>query len=87
MAEHYGEIRAILERTGQPIGANDLWIAAHARSLAGSRFNMKQTTRFAWCFSTQYYCFIARGGKMSYALMRLPLVRQAPRLETSTLTF
>lgn len=30
---HYGEIRATLERSGQPIGANDLWIAAHARSL------------------------------------------------------
>ncbi|MDQ6954824.1 MAG: type II toxin-antitoxin system VapC family toxin [Mariprofundaceae bacterium] len=33
IAEHYGEIRAILERSGKPIGANDLWIAAHARSL------------------------------------------------------
>ncbi len=33
MAKHYGEIRAFLERSGQPIGANDLWIAAHARSL------------------------------------------------------
>jgi len=33
IAEHYGEIRAVLERSGQPIGANDLWIAAHARSL------------------------------------------------------
>jgi len=33
MAEHYGEIRAALEQSGQPIGANDLWIAAHARSL------------------------------------------------------
>jgi len=33
VAEHYGEIRAVLERSGQPIGANDLWIAAHARSL------------------------------------------------------
>ena len=26
----YGEIRASLERTGQIIGPNDLWIAAHA---------------------------------------------------------
>ena len=26
----YGAIRASLERTGQPIGANDLLIAAHA---------------------------------------------------------
>lgn len=33
MAQHYGEIRAFLERSGQPIGANDLWISAHARSL------------------------------------------------------
>jgi len=32
-AEHYGDIRASLERAGEPIGANDLWIAAHARSI------------------------------------------------------
>jgi tRNA(fMet)-specific endonuclease VapC len=31
--EHYGEIRAALQRSGQPIGNNDLWIAAHARAL------------------------------------------------------
>jgi tRNA(fMet)-specific endonuclease VapC len=30
---HYGEIRAHLRRTGQPIGANDLLIAAHALAL------------------------------------------------------
>ena len=29
-AETYGHIRAALERTGNIIGANDLWIAAHA---------------------------------------------------------
>lgn len=29
---HYGEIRAVLERAGTPIGVNDLHIAAHARS-------------------------------------------------------
>jgi tRNA(fMet)-specific endonuclease VapC len=29
----YGVIRASLERSGQPIGANDLLIAAHARTL------------------------------------------------------
>src|SRR5688572_10955411 len=29
---HYGKIRAQLERAGTPIGANDLWIAAHALS-------------------------------------------------------
>lgn len=27
---HYAKIRARLERAGTPIGANDLWIAAHA---------------------------------------------------------
>ncbi len=27
---HYGEIRALLQKQGQPIGNNDLWIAAHA---------------------------------------------------------
>ncbi len=31
-AQHYGSIRADLERSGQPIGVNDLHIAAHARS-------------------------------------------------------
>jgi tRNA(fMet)-specific endonuclease VapC len=29
---HYADIRATLERSGTPIGGNDLWIAAHARS-------------------------------------------------------
>ena len=31
-AQTYGEVRATLEKRGQPIGANDLWIAAHALS-------------------------------------------------------
>ncbi|WP_295527856.1 type II toxin-antitoxin system VapC family toxin [uncultured Pseudacidovorax sp.] len=31
-AQHYGAIRAALEKQGQPIGVNDLHIAAHARS-------------------------------------------------------
>lgn len=31
-SSHYGDIRADLERRGQVIGANDLFIAAHARS-------------------------------------------------------
>jgi tRNA(fMet)-specific endonuclease VapC len=29
-AEHYGLIRAALQQVGQPIGNNDLWLAAHA---------------------------------------------------------
>ncbi len=29
-AEHYGHIRATLQQLGQPIGNNDLWLAAHA---------------------------------------------------------
>ena len=32
-AGHYAEIRADLKKKGQPIGSNDLMIAAHARSL------------------------------------------------------
>ncbi len=32
-AHHYADIRAVLERRGTPIGANDLWIAAQARAL------------------------------------------------------
>ena len=31
-AAHFGEIRAVLERRGTPIGAYDLLIAGHARS-------------------------------------------------------
>ena len=31
-AQHYGNIRSALEKRGQPIGVNDLHIAAHARS-------------------------------------------------------
>ncbi len=33
-AFHYGEIRTGLERSGNPIGAMDMLIAAHARSLS-----------------------------------------------------
>lgn len=33
MAIHYAEIRAALKRRGAMIGANDLFIAAHARGL------------------------------------------------------
>ena len=32
-SRHYGEIRAVLESRGTPIGANDYWIAAQARAL------------------------------------------------------
>lgn len=32
-AKLYGEIRSKLEKQGKPIGANDLWIAAHALAL------------------------------------------------------
>ena len=31
-AQHYGSIRAALEKLGTPVGVNDLHIAAHARS-------------------------------------------------------
>lgn len=31
-SQHYGAIRSALEKIGQPIGINDLHIAAHARS-------------------------------------------------------
>lgn len=30
--QHYGQIKAFLERNGKPIGVNDIHIAAHARS-------------------------------------------------------
>ena len=31
-SQHYGAVRAALEKVGRPIGVNDLHIAAHARS-------------------------------------------------------
>lgn len=43
---HYGEIRAHLERTGLPIGANDLLIAAHARA-AGLRLVTRNVGEFS----------------------------------------
>ncbi len=33
VAVEYGDIRSALQRAGTPIGPNDMWIAAHARSL------------------------------------------------------
>lgn len=33
VSEKYGFIRNFLEKNGQPIGNNDLWIAAHALSI------------------------------------------------------
>lgn len=30
---HYGQVRALLERKGTPIGANDTWIAAQALAI------------------------------------------------------
>ncbi len=36
VAEHYADVRAQLERSGQLIGANDLFIAAHARALGAT---------------------------------------------------
>lgn len=35
-ASHYGEIRAALEKKGTPIGAMDMMIAAHARSIGAT---------------------------------------------------
>lgn len=32
VGEHYGQIRAALQRRGELIGNNDLWLAAHARA-------------------------------------------------------
>jgi tRNA(fMet)-specific endonuclease VapC len=32
VADHYGDIRSCLQKNGNMIGNNDLWLAAHARS-------------------------------------------------------
>jgi tRNA(fMet)-specific endonuclease VapC len=44
-ATHYAQIRADLKKRGQMIGANDLFIAAHARSL-GLRLVTNNTAEF-----------------------------------------
>lgn len=44
-ATHYAQIRADLKKRGQMIGANDLFIAAHARSL-GLRLVTNNTAQF-----------------------------------------
>jgi tRNA(fMet)-specific endonuclease VapC len=44
-ASHYAEIRADLKKRGQMIGANDLFIAAHARTL-GLRLVTNNTAEF-----------------------------------------
>jgi tRNA(fMet)-specific endonuclease VapC len=44
-ANHYAEIHADLKKRGQMIGANDLFIAAHARSL-GLRLVTNDTAEF-----------------------------------------
>ncbi len=46
VGDHYGDIRAHLEKTGQPIGANDNWIAAHASAL-GLTLITNNTREFA----------------------------------------
>lgn len=43
---HYAEIRAELKKRGQMIGANDLFIAAHARTL-GLRLVTNNTAEFS----------------------------------------
>ena len=45
-ALHYAQIRADLKKRGQMIGANDLFIAAHARSL-GLRLVTNNTSEFS----------------------------------------
>jgi tRNA(fMet)-specific endonuclease VapC len=45
-AIHYAQIRADLKKRGQMIGANDLFIAAHARSL-GLRLVTNNTAEFS----------------------------------------
>ena len=42
-AAHYGTARSALEKVGNPIGGNDLWIAAHA--LAGDMTLVTNNTR------------------------------------------
>jgi len=46
-AQHYGAIRAALEKLGQPIGVNDMHIAAHARS-EGLVLVTNNMGEFAW---------------------------------------
>lgn len=45
-ADHYADIRAALQARGRPIGANDLFLAAHARCL-GLTLVTNNTREFA----------------------------------------
>ena len=48
-AKHYGDIRADLSKRGNIIGDNDLWIAAHTRSLGATLVsnNLREFDRVA----------------------------------------
>lgn len=45
--QQYGEIRALLERAGTPVGSNDLWIAAQAiaKDLILATNNVRESKR------------------------------------------
>ncbi len=45
VAEHYGEIRASLPKSGQMIGSNDLWLSARARDWILVTNNEKEFVR------------------------------------------
>lgn len=46
-ANHYGAIRAALKKAGTPVGAMDMLIAAHARSMRATLFtnNLREFER------------------------------------------
>jgi tRNA(fMet)-specific endonuclease VapC len=46
-ANHYAQIRGDLKKRGQMIGANDLFIAAHARGL-GVTLVTNNVAEFSW---------------------------------------
>jgi len=67
-ATHYAQIRADLKKRGQMIGANDLFIAAHARSL-GLRLVTNNTAEFG------------RVKGLALENWTLPIRRVRPRLD------
>jgi len=61
-AQHYGAIRAALEKRGQPIGINDLHIAGHARS-EGLVLVTNNVSEFARVPALEVENWVAFGGR------------------------
>ena len=49
---HYAQVRALLERQGTPIGANDTWIAAQALTINATLVRTRHHPKAHWSSSS-----------------------------------